>query len=92
MTIIAWLMAAIGPLVIRGFLALGFTAVTFVGVSAVVASLVTSAQGYWSAMPAGVLQLATLSGIPTGLGMVFGALASLFAIRSAMGFKKYILK
>lgn len=92
MTFLAALLAMAGPLVIRGLIALGFTAITFTGVTAIVAQLVATAQSNWSAMPAGVIQLATLSGIPTGLGMVFGAYAALFAIRTAAGFKKYILK
>lgn len=86
------LVGAAGPIAVKALAALGFSAVTFVGISAVVAQLVGIAQANWSAMPSGVLQLASLSGIPTGLGMVFGAYAALFSIRAASGFKKFILK
>lgn len=86
------LVVAAGPIAVRAVAALGFSALTFVGVSGIVSALVSTAQSNWAAMPAGVLQLASLSGIPTGLGMVFGAYAALFAIRAAAGFKKFILK
>ena len=90
MTIAAWLLALVGPLVVRALIALAFTAVTYTGVTAIVTSLVAFAEASWSAMPVGVLQLAALSGIPTGLGLVFGAYAALFAVRAAAGWTKYI--
>lgn len=92
MNIAAWLMALVGPLAIRVIIALGFTAVTLTGVTAAVASLVSIAQNSWSAMPVGVLQLASLSGIPQGLATIFSAYMALFGLRAASGFKKYILK
>ena len=88
----AGLLLLCGPLVIRAIIALGFTVLTFTGITAIVAQLVALAQANWSAMPAGVLQLAALSGIPTGLGMVFGAYAAVFAIQTAAGFKRFIFK
>lgn len=91
MSFAAFLLGVLGPLAVRALIALGFTAVTYVGVTAIVAQLVSLAQSNWSAMPAGVLQLAALSGIPSGLGMVFGAYSALFAIRSAQGWTKYIV-
>ncbi len=88
----AGLLALVAPIVVRAIIALGFTALTFTGITGIVGNLVESAQANWSAMPAGVLQLAALSGIPTGLGMVFGAYAAVFAIQTAMGFKRFIFK
>lgn len=92
MTIIAWLMSAIGPLAVRALIALGFTAVTFTGVTTVVNTLVGMATANWSAMPAGVLQLAALSGIPQVMGMIFGAYASRMAMVYASSVKRFILK
>lgn len=92
MSIAAFLLAMVGPIVIRAIIALGFTVLTFTGVAVVVGQLVSAAQANWAAMPAGVLQLAALSGIPTGLGMVFGALAAVWAIQQASGLKKLVLK
>lgn len=91
-TLAGILMGLVGPIVVRTIIALGFTVLTFTGVAEIVSTLVGIAQEKWSAMPAGVLQLAALSGIPTGLGMVFGALAAVWAIQQASGLKRFIFK
>jgi Protein of unknown function (DUF2523) len=72
-SLFAFLSAAIGPLVIRALLAVGFTSVTFAGVLAVVNQLVSSAQTSWSSLPLGVLQIASLCGVPEALGIVTAA-------------------
>jgi hypothetical protein len=92
MTIALWLLSMVGPLVVRGVIALGFTAMVFTGVTQLANQLVQGAQANWSQMPATVIQLATLSGIPESLGMIFGALLSVFAAKSAVGFSKYVFK
>ena len=92
MTIAAWLLAVCLPLVIRAVIGLGFTALTFTGISAIVDQLVGLAQSNWAAMPAGVLQLAALSGIPQVMGMIFGAYAARMAIYYATGLKRFVLK
>lgn len=88
----AWLMAALGPLVIRAVVALGFTAVTYAGVTTLVSQLVTMAQNNWAAMPTAVLQLAALSGIPQVMGMIFGAYMARIAMWAAVGASRYVLK
>ena len=92
MSIATWLIALIGPLVVRGLIALSFTAITYTGITLIVNQLVASAQANWSALPAGVLALASMSGIPQGLGTCFGAYMALFALRTAAGFTKYVVK
>lgn len=92
MTLAAWLVSLVGPLVIRAVIALGFTAVTFTGVVALANQLVESAQNNWSAMPAAVIQLASLSGIPEVLGMVFGAVLAVFSAKAAAGFGRWVFK
>ncbi len=92
MTLAAWLLALVAPLVVRGVIALGFTAVVFTGVTAGVNQLVASAQAGWSSLPTAVLQLASLSGIPESLGMIFGAYMSLFALQASLGFGQYVFK
>jgi len=88
----SWLIAMVGPMVIRAIIAAGFTAVTYTGVTTLVNSMVSDAQSKWSSMPATVIQLASLSGIPEALGMILGALVAVFAAKSAIGFSKYIFK
>ena len=92
MNIFAWLMTALGPLVVRAVVALGFTAVTFVGVTAIMEQLLKMAQDYWAALPLSVLQLATLCGIPQCLGMIFGAYMARVAMWAATGAARYVLK
>ena len=85
-------MAAAVPLAVRVIAALGFTAVTYTGVTALVDKLVGIAQQNWSAMPTAVLQLCTLSGIPQVLGMIFGAYMARVAMWAAVGAVRYVLK
>jgi hypothetical protein len=72
-TISAFLLALVGPLALRVMAGLGFSVVSFAAVSEAFGSLVNIAQANWSAMPAGVLQLASLSGIPELMGMIASA-------------------
>lgn len=88
----AFLVSMVGPLVARAVIALGFTAVTFTGVTALTNSLVATAQANWSGMPVAVLQLSALSGIPEVLGMLFGALTARVAMWAAVGASRYVLK
>lgn len=92
MTIAAWLLALVGPLVVRALIALAFTAVTFTGVTAIVDQLVTLAQNSWASLPSNVLQLCALSGIPEVLGMIFGAYAARVAMWAAVGATRYVVK
>lgn len=92
MTLAAWLIAMIAPLVVRGLIALSFTAVVFTGVTELVASLVASAQSSWASMPFAVLQLVSLSGIPEVLGLLFGALSARVTMWAAVGMSRYVLK
>lgn len=92
MNIFAWLLTIVGPMVVRAIVALGFTAVTYAGVTTLVSTLVAMAQTNWSAMPASILQLAALSGIPQVMGMIFGAYMARVAMWAAVGAARYVLK
>lgn len=72
-TLASLLMGLAGPIAMRVLMAIGFTAMTFAGVQALVGQLVSYAQTSWSAMPATLLSLASLAGAPEGLGMICGA-------------------
>lgn len=92
MSIAAWLLALVGPVVVRALIACAFTAVTFVGVTGVVDQLVTLAQTDWAALPADVLSLAGLSGIPQALGMILGAYSARVAMWAAVSATRYVVK
>jgi hypothetical protein len=88
----AFLSAAVGPLAIRALVAIGFSAVSFAGVSSGFAALVSYSQTQWSAMPTAVLQLATLAGVPAGIGLVIGAMTARIALWMAANATKLIFK
>jgi hypothetical protein len=92
MTWATLILALVGPIVVRAIVALAFTVVTFTGVTALVAGMVTLAQNSWSAMPVAVLQLCTLSGIPEVMGLIFGAYAARVAMWAAVGASRYVVK
>jgi hypothetical protein len=92
MNIATFLLSMVAPMVVRAIIALGFTAVSFVGVTDLTASLVSTAQSNWSSLPAAVLQLAALSGVPQSLGMVFGALNARVAMWAAVAATRYVAK
>lgn len=93
MTLAQFLVSIVGSLVVRAVIALGFTAVTFTGATGIWSSLLSLAQSSWSGIPLATMQLATLSGIPQGIGTVFGVYAGLFALKAAVGgLKRFVLK
>jgi hypothetical protein len=75
----------------RALIALGFTAVSFAGVTTAMSSLVSTAQSSWSALPYSVLSLASMSGIGEALGMIMSAYAARIAVWAASNGTKYIL-
>lgn len=92
MPLVAWLLSLVGPFAIRAIVALGFTSVTFAGVTALSDTLITSAQSSWSGLPLVVLQLSSLSGIPEALGLIIAAYTARLAVWAAANGTKYILK
>ena len=92
MNFVTLLMGLVAPMVARAVIALGFTAVTFTGVTVLTQSLVNSAVASWATMPAAVLQLVALSGIPEVIGLLFGALTARVAMWAAVGASRYVFK
>jgi hypothetical protein len=92
MNIAAWLISLVAPLVVRGIIALGFTAITLTGLTAATNGLVQMAQQNWSGLPVEVLQLASLAGIPESIGLVMGAYVARMAIYASLGASKYVFK
>jgi hypothetical protein len=92
MPLAAWLLSLVAPFVIRGVIALGFTAVTFTGVTVLANQLIDIAKSSWSVMPLVVLQIASLSGIPESLGMIAGAYVARLGVWAAVNGTKYVMK
>lgn len=89
-TLATLLMTMIGPLVMRALLVVGFGTVTFVGVTAGLDSVISFAVASWSTLPASVLQLASLAGIPAGMGIICGAMVARLSVWSAISASKFI--
>jgi hypothetical protein len=72
----AFLVAAAGPLVLRVLIMLGFASVSYTGMMALIEGLIASAQSSWSSLPSAVLGLVSLAGLPTAVGLLFGAMVT----------------
>lgn len=92
MNLYSFLAASIGPLAVRALVALGFASVSFAGVTAAFNALVLHAQSQWSALPLAVVQLASLAGIPSCLGLIFGAGLARITLWSVANGTKLIFK
>jgi hypothetical protein len=76
MTVAAWLVAMMQPLISRILVVLGLSLVTYTGLDFVLNGLVTAVQTSWGALPATTLQLARLAGIAEGLSIIGSAIAT----------------
>jgi Protein of unknown function (DUF2523) len=91
-SLFAFLAAAVGPLAVRALVAVGFASVSFAGVTAAYAGLQTYAVGAWAALPAAVIQLAGICGVPMGLGIILGAGAARVGLWVAANGLKLVFK
>jgi hypothetical protein len=91
-TLVTLLMSLSVPLALRVLAGVGFSIVTFTGVTEFWSGLLVIAQNNWSTLPVVVLQLASLSGIPQFLGMIAGAYATRMTIWIAVSATRFIVK
>lgn len=92
MNIATWLMGLVGPLAIQILLSVGFAGISFAGVTTAFNALVSYSQSAWGGLPLAVLQLASLAGVPIGLGLIFGAGVARLAIWATANGTKLIFK
>lgn len=88
----AFLAAAVGPLAIRALVAIGFGVVSFAGVQTAFSALTSYAQQYWTGLPAAVIQIATICGLHTALGLVFGAMVGRLAVWTVSNGSKLLFR
>lgn len=67
---------------------LGIGVISYVAFTTVANGIVGQVQGMWSGLPAAILQIASLGGIPQALGLICGAFLSRAALLAgkSMGF------
>ena len=90
-TLFEFLASAVGPLAIRVLLAVGISTLTFTGVTDTLDMLIKEAQNNWSGVPAAMIQLASLSGFPEAIGLVFGAMSTRVAAWVSLSATKWAL-
>lgn len=86
MTIAAFLIALVGPILARIFVSLGVTLVTMVGLVAAVTTLKSLVTSNLGSLPAVALQLGGLFGLWEAIGIVFGAITFVITWRTTKGF------
>lgn len=91
-TLFSFLATAIGPLVIKALLAIGIGTITFTGVTVALQGLIDIAVNNWAGVPAAVLQLASLAGIPQSIGIVCGAMVARTSMWVAVSATRWITK
>ncbi|MCA8094473.1 MULTISPECIES: DUF2523 family protein [Burkholderia cepacia complex] len=88
----SFLLSAIGPLVVRGLLAIGVGVVTVQGVDLALSQLmswITSAVG---GIPADLVQVLAIGGVFQGLGYVCGAFAARVTLAGVSAAKRFFLR
>lgn len=68
------------PIVQRVLTGLGFGVVSYVGLDAVFQSVQTNVVNQWGLIPAAAAGMLGLSGVPTAMGIILGALACRFSM------------
>ena len=79
MQLFAWLLAAAWPIAKKVLLMLGIGWVTYEGLSLLGGQVVAEVSAIWGTMPAAMLQMASLLGIPQSIGIVLGAMTARIA-------------
>lgn len=91
MPIAAWLITLVGPLAMRVLLAIGFSTVTFTGVTIALQALIDSAVTNWASLPGDVLGLAGVAGIPQSIGIICGAMVARAGMWAAVSATRFVL-
>lgn len=88
----AFLLSAVGPLVLRAIAAVGMGVVTFTGVDAALQGLISQAQSSWGNLASDVLGLASVAGVPQALGIIAGAMTARVTIWVGVSATRWIVK
>lgn len=91
MSIASLLMALAGPMALRVLTVLGIGTLTFTGVTEGLQSLIMAAQTNWDTIGADLLGLASIAGIPQGIGIIFGAMSGRVGLWAAVSATRFVL-
>jgi hypothetical protein len=85
-TLAAFIVGLVGPLLTRILLSLGLSLVTVTGLTVAATALKSSITGYVNTLPLVVIQLGGLLGIWQSIGLMFGFVTFVITWRSTTGF------
>lgn len=88
----ALLMGLVGPMVLRALTTLGLGLITFTGVAAALDGLIQQAVSNYQSIPADILGLAGLAGVPQAVGIICGAMVARVGLWVASSATKWITK
>lgn len=92
MNLWSFLLSAAGPLALRVIASLGMSVIAFTGVDTALSGLISTAQSSWAGMPAAVLGLAGVAGLPACLGLIAGAMSARLGVWVAASATRWIVK
>jgi hypothetical protein len=91
MTWASFLLGLAGPIALRVMMTLGFSIITFGSVAAALQALIDIAVNNWAGVPANVLMLASLAGIPQAIGIICGSFVARVSIWAALSSTRFAL-
>jgi hypothetical protein len=89
-TLAAFLMSMVGPLAIRVLTMVGISILTFTGVTESLTFLIDAAKANYAGLPADLLGLAGLAGVPQGIGLILGAMSARVAVWMAASATRWV--
>ena len=87
MPLFAWLLAAVGPMLVQGAISLGVATVTYIGFDAVVSSLLDSARANWAGLPGAAASFAAMAGLNQAVGIIAGGITTKLSLTAVKKFK-----
>jgi hypothetical protein len=90
-TIASVLLALAGPMALRVLTLLGVGVVTFTGVTTGLQALISQAESSWATIPAAMLALASIAGVPQALGIVAGAIVARVSLWATLAATRWVL-
>lgn len=90
-TLASLLMGIAGPMALRVLTVIGIGTLTFTGVTEGLQALITAAQTNWDSLGADLLGLASIAGIPQGMGIIAGAMTGRVGLWVAVSATRFVV-
>ena len=90
-TLATLLMGMAGPMALRVLTVIGIGTLTFTGVTEGLQALISAAQTNWDSMGSDLLGLASIAGIPQGMGIIAGAMSGRVGLWVAVSATRFVV-